>query len=296
MIDFVDERMNRSVPEFPRSPSQLLSLLETFAQSREHWLKVAGGAKGELLEHAFSLRKWEPFEVALECGTFVGYTAVRFATLMWRSCAKHSVARVMTVEVDPVHACIARHFLDLAGASRLVEVSIGQVRDVIPRIVEDFGVGTLGFVFMDYKGSIFHCDLESLELMNALSVNSIEVADNVALPGAPLLLWHLAFGPSWTLVVYAMMEFLEPNTEDWMALGRYKGHAGEAPPAPKSWQRLSWHTDHMRRRATGLRPTEGDMFEEDRVAYSRYVRRHFLDVGIVAMPWQGMVETDTDGG
>merc|ERR1712137_299830 len=118
--------------------------------------------------------------------------------------------------------------------------------------------------------------------MNALGIHAIEVADNVALPGAPLLLWHLAFCPSWTLTAYAMMEFLEPNTEDWMALGRYRGHAGKAPTPPKSWERLSWHTDHMRRRAGGLRPTEGDMFEEDRVAYSRHVRRHFLAAGIEA--------------
>merc|ERR1712139_89560 len=82
-----------------------------------------------------------------------------------------------------------------------------------------------------------------------------------------------------------MIEFLEPNTEDWMAFGLYQGPLGPVPSAPASWHRLSWHTDHMRRRASGMRPTEGDMFEEDRVAYSRHVRRHFRAAGIEAMPW-----------
>merc|ERR1712232_32234 len=134
-----------------------------------------------------------------------------------------------------VQACIARHFVDLAGCSQLVEVCIGQVKDVVPKIVEDFGSSALGFIFMDYKGSIFHTDLEFLEQLGALAVDAIEVADNVALPGAPLLLWSLAFSPSWSLTTYAMMEFLEPNTEDWMAMGEYLGPAGNPPAAPVQW-------------------------------------------------------------
>merc|ERR1719333_1239475 len=90
-----------------------------------------------------------------------------------------------------------------------------------------------------------------------------------------------------------MIEFLEPNTEDWMALGSYQGSLGQPPPAPPLWHRLSWHTDHMRRRASGMRPTEGDMFEEDRVAYSRYVRRHFWEAGIFAVPWCRPAVADT---
>jgi len=292
VVEFIDGRMRRGVPEVPGAAMQLLNLLETFAQSREHWLKVAGGAKAEVLEHAVASRTWEAFEVAMECGTFVGYSAARLAVQVLRHGAGPATARVMTIEVDPVHACIARHFVDLAGIARVVEVSVGQVRDVLPRALESFGGCSLGLIFMDYKGSIFHTDLELLERLGTVGRRCLEVADNVALPGAPLLLWHLAFSPSWDLTAYAMMEFFEPNTEDWMALGEYAGPAGRAPPAPASWHRLSWHTDHMRRRAGGLRPTEGDMFEEDRVAYSRYVRRHFLAAGIEATPWSAHVEAD----
>mmetsp|Transcript_98901 Transcript_98901/g.304813 ORF Transcript_98901/g.304813 Transcript_98901/m.304813 type:complete len:307 (-) Transcript_98901:114-1034(-) len=287
LIEFINERLPRGTPAVPSGSTNLIRLLETFAQSREHWLKVAGGAKAEVLDSSFALRTWRSFEVALECGTFVGYTASRLAAQMWRHGGGPAAARVMTVEVEPVHACIARHFLDLAGVASIAEVSVGRVCDVVPRLVESFGARTLGLVFMDHKGSIFHMDLSRLEHLDALSAGCLEVADNVALPGAPLLLWHLAFGPSWHLRAYAMMEFLEPNTEDWMAVGTYKGRVGTAPPAPRSWHRLSWHTDHMRRRAGGLRPTEGDMFEEDRVAYSRHVRRHFLAAGIEATPWHG---------
>lgn len=289
VITFVEERLGggREV-EVPATALRLLALLETFAQSREHWLKVAGGAKAELLEHALGGRRWSPHEVAVECGTFVGYSATRLAVQLLRRGGGPPTARVVTIEVDPVHACIARHLLDLAGLSSIVEVCTGQVRDVLPKVLENFGMRAIGLVFMDYKGSIFHTDLELLEGLHALGPGCVEVADNVALPGAPLLLWKLAFSGAWSLRAYAVTEFFEPNTEDWVAVAEYLGPAGApAPPAPASWHRLSWHTDHMRRRAGGLRPTEGDMFEEDRVAYSRHVRRHFLAAGIQAQPWCG---------
>jgi len=295
VVEFVEMRQQQQQHDASISPAvavdQVLRLLDSFAQRREHWLKVAGGAKAEVLETAFESHPWQPHEVTLECGTFLGYSAMRLASLAHKRFSGVLGARIMTVEVDPVHACIARHFIDLAGCSRIAEVSIGQVKDVLPRFVENFGFHALGLVFMDHKGTIFHTDLESLELLNLLGPQCLEVADNVALPGAPLLLWHLAFGPSWDLKVHAMMEFLEPNTEDWMAVASYQGPAGQAPPAPPSWQRLSWHTDHMRRRSAGLRPTEGDMFEQDRVAYSRHVRRHYLSAGITALPWHGPVES-----
>ncbi|CAE7298550.1 COMT [Symbiodinium natans] len=243
VIDFVEHRLSAAAPQVPGTASEILRLLDSFAQRREHWLKVAGGAKAEVLVYTHGLRTWQPYEVVVECGTFIGYSAIRLAMLTCREEAPDKTRpRVFTIEVDPIQACIARHLVDLAGVSFAVEVAIGQVRDVLPKIVELFGAESVGMVFMDYKGTAFHSDLDTLEDTGALGTDARLLADNVALPGAPLLLWHLAFSPSWELVAYAMMEFLEPNTEDWMALGRYLGPAGPAPPAPESWHHLSWHT------------------------------------------------------
>ncbi|OLP85093.1 Endoplasmic reticulum-Golgi intermediate compartment protein 3 [Symbiodinium microadriaticum] len=178
VIDFVEHRLSAAAPQVPGTVNEMLRLLDTFAQRREHWLKVAGGAKAE---------------VALECGTFIG-------------------SRTYAKGVDPVQACIARHLVDLAGASFVLSGGChwtGEVRDIVPKIVELFGATSVGMVFMDYK-----------EDTGAIGINSRLLADNVALPGAPLLLWNLAFSPSWELTAFAMTEFHEPNTEDWMALGR----------------------------------------------------------------------------
>lgn len=197
VIDFVEHRLSAAAPQVPGTVNEMLRLLDTFAQRREHWLKVAGGAKAEVLLHTHGLRTWRWHEVAVECGTFIGYSAMRLALQMLagRDSPDRAGPHVFTIEVDPVQACIARHLVDLAGVSCSVEVAIGQVRDIVPKIVELFGATSVGMVFMDYKGTAFHSDLDILEDTGAIGIDSRLLADNVALPGAPLLLWNLAFSP-----------------------------------------------------------------------------------------------------
>jgi len=266
----------------PGMPASMLHLIERFAEGARQWLKVAGGAKAAVLEHAMRQRKWRPWEVLLECGAFIGYTAIRLAMLL----RELGGGRAVTVEVDPIQACIARHFIDLAGVSNTVEVWIGQFRDILARPVEEFGARSMGFVFLDYKGTIFHIDLAAIEHFNLLAPGGHAVADNVALPGAPLYLWEVTHHPAWETCAWALQEFLEPNVEDWMCCSIYVAPVfPDIPPPPEGWQKLSWHTDHMRRRAQGMRPGESGMAEIDRIQYSQYIRDHFVAAGIEAMPW-----------
>jgi len=193
---------------------------------------------------------------------------------------------VVSVEVDPVQGCIARHFVDLAGVSNSAEIWIGQFRDLLGRPVEEFGVRTMGLVFLDYKGTIFHIDLATLERYAALAPGGRAVADNVALPGAPLYLWEMTRHPAWETSVWALQEFLEANVEDWMCVSTYLAPDFRRPAsAPPGWQQLSWHTDHMRRRAQGMRPGEQGMAEVDRVLYAEYIRSTYRQAGIEARPW-----------
>lgn len=267
-------------------PLSLVFHIERFAEGARRWLKIAGGGKAELLRDAVLGRKhgWRPWETILECGAFVGYSSIRLASaLQEASCGS---ARVISVEVDPVQACIARHFVDLAGCSNAVEVWVGQFRDVLGRTVEEFGRRALGLVFLDYKGTSFHVELAKLERLAAPAPHCQAVADNVVLPGAPLYLWEMTRHQAWATIVWALPEFLEPNVEDWMCVSAYLSPTLERPPpAPPEWVALSWHTDHMRRRAQGMRPGESHMTEDDRVGYARRVRALYQTVGVKAIPW-----------
>mmetsp|Transcript_62829 Transcript_62829/g.205094 ORF Transcript_62829/g.205094 Transcript_62829/m.205094 type:complete len:881 (+) Transcript_62829:1687-4329(+) len=283
LVEHVDALVG--VPTDPKTPHGMLRLIERFAEGAHQWLKVAGGAKANLLSSVFCDRSWEPWEFSLECGAFVGYTSIRFAAAL-RGQLGRGRGRAVSVEVDPVQACIARHFLDLAGCSEIAEVWVGQFRDVLPRAVEEFGVRALGLAFLDYKGTIFHIDLASLERLLAFAPGGIAVADNVVLPGAPLYLWVVTRHIAWATTVWALQEFLEPNVEDWMCVSEYCAPLfPEVDEPPVSWQRLSWHTDHMRRRAQGMRPGENLMAEQDRVSYARYIRSIYRDGGVDAQPW-----------
>lgn len=196
-----------------------------------------------------------------------------------------------------MQACVARHFLDLAGLSRRAEVWTGQFRDLLARLGEEFGPRSVGFIFLDYKGTAFHADLAELERLRAPAPAARTLADNVVLPGAPLYLWRMTRHPAWETKVWAMEEFLEPGVEDWLCLSALllppspetpsAAAAAAIEPAPRGWRRLAWHTDHMRRRAQGLRPGEMGMEAADRSEYAAVVRATYRAGGVEAIPWQG---------
>merc|ERR1719171_1994241 len=102
--------------------------------------------------------------------------------------------RVVSLELDPVHACIARHIIDLALLAAAAESAVGQAKDTVPGLPEALGCGGAGFAFMDQRGTAFHEDLRRLEGLRLPGARGALAADNVAKPGAPVYLWHLARG------------------------------------------------------------------------------------------------------
>jgi len=96
--------------------------------------------------------------------------------------------RMISIEVDPINAFVARHIVDLAMLLCYMEVWTGHIKDVIPRIMEVWGERSVGFSFLDYKGSRYHVDFAKWEQLDILSPFSRLVADNTISPGSPLLL------------------------------------------------------------------------------------------------------------
>jgi len=268
----------------------LLAIVENFACGPGRWLKIAGGKKAEILEFALNARHWGPAEIAVECGTFIGYSAIRFARSVHQVQCGQNVACphvVVSVEVNPIQACIARHMIDLAKFSQTAEVWVGQVRDIAPRLLEEFAIYGTGFIFLDYKGQIFHVDLMQMEHLQLFAHNAHSVADNVASPGAPLLLWQMSCSKVWTPTVWALHEFLEPDHEDWMitAILTQSPNMDKLQPPPAPLKELSWHTDHFRRRSEGFRPAETPVQNADRILFAHHVTASYKALGIEATPW-----------
>eukprot|EP00746_Dinoflagellata_sp_MGD_P061855 gnl/MRDRNA2_/MRDRNA2_261033_c0_seq1.p1 gnl/MRDRNA2_/MRDRNA2_261033_c0~~gnl/MRDRNA2_/MRDRNA2_261033_c0_seq1.p1 ORF type:complete len:102 (-),score=15.63 gnl/MRDRNA2_/MRDRNA2_261033_c0_seq1:267-539(-) len=87
----------------PGDPISVCEAIENFGDivlgfSSKSWLKVAGGAKAQVLTQA--LGKAPPNGTILEIGTYCGYSSIR-------SVITNPGCQIVTLEVQPVYAAIA---------------------------------------------------------------------------------------------------------------------------------------------------------------------------------------------
>jgi len=85
-------------------------------------VSVAQGKLLHLLARVHGARR------VLEIGTLGGYSAI------WLGRAVGPGGTVVTIEVDPAHAAVARANLDRAGLGSVVEVRLGSALEVLPAI------------------------------------------------------------------------------------------------------------------------------------------------------------------
>jgi len=215
----------------------VLREIDKFSQGLGKWLKVAGDDKSEILTHSVRSRPLTEFKVMAEFGAFVGYTACRMGreveltyqkgyadgSILFEDSRLQGCNRVTTMEIDPIHACIARHVIDIARLSHIVECWIGQVKDLIPRLGEEYGEASVNMVFMDQRGTTFHDDLFQLEELQLMHPRCRLVADNTVKPGAPVYCWHTTHSEHYSTINYTLHEFLEASIEDWQVVCDYLG-------------------------------------------------------------------------
>ena len=78
----------------------------------------------------------------LEVGTLGGYSTI------WLARALPAGGSLVTCEIDPAHAAVARESLDAAGLSGVVEVVVGAAADTLRRLVDE-GAEPFDLVFVD---------------------------------------------------------------------------------------------------------------------------------------------------
>jgi predicted O-methyltransferase YrrM len=78
----------------------------------------------------------------LEIGTLGGYSTI------WMARALPAKGRLISLEVNPHHAEVARRNLAAAGVDSVAEVRVGAALDTLPKMVDD-GEGPFDFVFID---------------------------------------------------------------------------------------------------------------------------------------------------
>jgi predicted O-methyltransferase YrrM len=131
--------------------------------SNKTFLPIIGPVKGKYLVD--TVRRLNVKNV-LEVGTLIGYSAILIASNLPQE------GRVITIEINPGSARLAKENIQKAGLADKIEVHIGDALTVIPRIKDDFDM-----VFLDATKDEY---LEYLKLAeNKLGRGGVVFADNV---------------------------------------------------------------------------------------------------------------------
>jgi len=131
--------------------------------SKRTYLPIIGPVKGRYL--ADTVRKFNVKNV-LEVGTLIGYSAILIALNLPQE------GRVVTIEINPESARLAKENIQKAGFADKIEVRAGDALTVIPRIKDRFDM-----VFLDATKDEY---LEYLKLSeNKLEKGGVVFADNV---------------------------------------------------------------------------------------------------------------------
>jgi caffeoyl-CoA O-methyltransferase len=124
----------------------------------------------------------------LEVGTLAGYSTI------WMARALPKDGKLISLEIDPHHAEVARRNIERAGLSSKVEIRLGKAIDLLPRLAEE-KAGPFDMIFID--------------------------ADKP--PYAEYFEWALKLSRSGTLIIADNVirdgKVLDPKTEDPMVKG-----------------------------------------------------------------------------
>src|SRR5829696_4860935 len=111
----------------------------------------------------------------LEIGTLGGYSTI------WLARALPPNGRLVTIELDPKHADVARANFERAGLAEVIDLRVGRAIDVLPRIAAE-GLAPFDLFFIDADKQSNAAYVEwALTLARA---GSVIVVDNVVRGGA----------------------------------------------------------------------------------------------------------------
>ena len=157
----------------------VLATIDRFAYEKSMLINV-GDEKGAFLDAA--VQRANP-TLALELGTYCGYSALRIARVA-------PAAKVYSVELAEANAANARQIWAHAGVADRITCVVGTIGDgghTLDALAREHGFssGALDFLFIDHHKDAYLADLQSIIDRGWLHPGSIVVADNVKVPGAP---------------------------------------------------------------------------------------------------------------
>ncbi|GLJ33399.1 hypothetical protein SUGI_0671920 [Cryptomeria japonica] len=150
----------------------VLAAIDDYTQSV--WMMNIGKQKGSILESA--VQRCES-KLALELGTYCGYSAIRTASKMTKPGSK-----LISIEMNPNNCNVAKAMINQAGVASKVEVMEGTVSDKVEdlcEILDDEGVPHFDFILMDHSKQSYLSDFLVLKERGMIGKGTIIVSNNV---------------------------------------------------------------------------------------------------------------------
>jgi predicted O-methyltransferase YrrM len=164
--------VDRYIADLLISPDPVLeAALQTSTEAGLPPISVAPN-QGKLLQ---LLATMQGARNILEIGTLGGYSTI------WLARALPADGKLVTLEAEPLHAKIARKNIARAGLEKIVEIRLGQARDILKELVAEKR-GPFDFIFIDADKESY-ADYFSWSLKLSRRGTCI-IADNVVRHGA----------------------------------------------------------------------------------------------------------------
>jgi len=134
----------------------VLGAIDSF--TRHTWLPILGKDKGSILNDA--VQKFDP-RVALELGTYCGYSTIRIASKMAKPDSK-----LISIEMNSHNYAVATEMIEHAGLSSkvtLLKGTLSEVYEELEEILNEMETSSFDFIFMDH---FKHCYLSDFLLLS----------------------------------------------------------------------------------------------------------------------------------
>ncbi|XP_043924637.1 catechol O-methyltransferase-like isoform X2 [Protopterus annectens] len=194
-------------------PQSVINAIDQYCSQTE-WAMNIGDEKGLIMDKV--VKECNP-DMLLEMGTYCGYSALRTA------CIIKPTAQLLSLEIDPRVAEIAKQMIEFAGVQDKVKVIVGSTQDIIPQLKKKSEVDTFDYVFLDHWKDRYAPDTKLLEEHGLLRKGTVLLADNVICPGAPEFLQYVRNSPNYECTYYPAHIEYNKNIEDGLEKAVFKG-------------------------------------------------------------------------
>lgn len=160
------------------SPEDVIAKVDEFCWQ---WPSMnVGDVKGVIADDALKAMGESP-KVVMELGSYLGYSTVRFASVLQRTAPK---AILYSVDPNPLGHVIKMGLLERAGLLGPQVRNEMDFSDAVIRRLAKEGL-KIDYLFVDHIKELYKPDVELALDLGVLQPGSVVVADNVISPGAP---------------------------------------------------------------------------------------------------------------